>query len=99
KAERAALDIDVHRAEGRARGQRDDVNWSRRGALQLSEREPQHVALQSDRQETRGMRRCGRRSDRAERLGEPIRIVRLDGRGPPGAETQAGEDRLSKRER
>src|SRR4029079_1077566 len=30
--ERAPLDIDAHRAEGRARGQRDDVNWSRRGA-------------------------------------------------------------------
>mgnify|MGYP003693610945 CR=1 FL=1 len=40
ETERAALDIDLDRAERRARGQRDDVDRRRRGALQLAQREP-----------------------------------------------------------
>src|SRR6478735_3554741 len=94
ETERAPLDIDLDRAEGCARGQCDDIDRGRRGALQLSQREPLHVSLRPERQEACRTRRCVRATYRTQRVGERIGIVRLDGRGPASAKAEAGEDRL-----
>src|SRR6516225_11297408 len=58
EAQRAALHIDLDRAEGRARGQRDHVDGRRRGALKLAQREPHDVSLRSHGQEAGGTRRA-----------------------------------------
>ena len=99
EAERAALDVELDRAERRARGQRDDVDRRRRRALQLAQRQAQHVALGADRQEARRTRRGCAGVDRAQRLAERIGIVGLDRRDAARAEAEAGEDRLGQRER
>ena len=53
EAQRAALDIELDRAERRAFGQRHDVERRGRRAMQFAKRQPQHVALAADRREAR----------------------------------------------
>jgi hypothetical protein len=99
EAQRAALDVDLDRAKRRARGQRDDIDRSRRRALQFPQREPHDVAFAADRQEARRSRHTVRRLDCAQRLAERIGIVGLDRRRALPAEAEPGEDRLRERER
>ena len=89
EAQRAALDIDLDRAEWRTRRQCNHVDRSGRRALQFAQREPHHVALASHRQEARRTRRGFSLRDRAQRLAERIGIVGLDGVHAPVAEIRA----------
>ena len=62
EAQRAAGDVDLHRSERRALGQRHHIDRRRRGAVQLAQRDTQHAALGAGRQEARRARRrtaCG----------------------------------------
>ena len=71
EAQRAALDVDLDRAERRALRQRHDVDRRGRRAMQFAQREPQHVALAADRRESSpGAARRRHRRDRAQRLAE-----------------------------
>ena len=79
--------------------QRDHIDRRGRGALQLAQREAQHVALGADRQEAcRPRRRLGG-VDGAQRVAERVGIVGLDRRHASGAEAEPGQDRLGERER
>src|SRR5262249_54205902 len=99
KTERAAVGADLDGAERRALRKRDDIDWHRRGAVELAQRKPQEIALLADRLEARGPRwGCGG-ADGAQRLAERERIVGLDRRGARGAKTQSDEDRLGESER
>ena len=62
EAQRAALDVELDRAERRAGRQRHDIDRRRRGAVQLAQRQPQHVALGADRREARRPRRGRQRA-------------------------------------
>ena len=79
KAQRAARDVDLHRAERRARGQSHHIDRRRCGAVQLAQREPQHIALATDRLEARRPG-AGTIGDRAQRGAEGVGIVGLDSR-------------------
>ncbi len=57
KAQRAARDVELDRAEGRALGQRQHVDRLRCGAVQLAQGEAQHAALGALRQEACGLLR------------------------------------------
>ena len=48
--------VDFDRAEGGARRQGDNIDWRRRRAMQLAQRQHQHFALLSDRHKARGPR-------------------------------------------
>ena len=67
------------------------------GAVQLAQRETQHVALAADGQEAAG-RGVPSAGDRAERFAERDGIVGLDRCDAPGAEAEAGKDRLGERD-
>src|SRR6266566_2674528 len=51
EAERAAADIDVDGTEGRLLGKLHPVDWRRRCAVQLAQRDPHHAAFSPHRQE------------------------------------------------
>src|SRR5215831_7327825 len=94
EAERAALHIDLDRAEGRARRQCDHVDGRRRGALKLAQRQPYDVTLRSNGHEAGGTRRALWVLDRAQGIGEGIGVVSFDRRHTHAAEAEPGEDRL-----
>ena len=99
EAERAALDIDLDRAERRAGRQRDDIDRRGRRALQFAEREPHHVALAADRRKARRprRRRAARRWRAASRRAHPDRRSRWSATRPP-PKPRPGEDRLRQRD-
>src|SRR5262249_10336591 len=79
RAERAARNVDLDRAERRTLGQREHVDWRRGSAVQLAQRKPQHLALGTDGRKARRARRALRRRDRAQCRAERVGIVGLDG--------------------
>src|SRR5207247_6531076 len=68
EAERTAIDIDLDRAEGRTRGQPDNVDRSGRRALQFAQCEAHDVALASRGQEGRWTPRAFTLFDRLQRI-------------------------------
>ena len=94
EAERAALDVDLDLAERRARGERNDIDWSRRRACQLAQGEPHDLALAAERMKARRARRAVFDGDGAKRVAERVRIIGLDRRHARSGKAKPGQDRL-----
>ncbi len=77
-AQRAALDIQLHAAEGRARRQRHDIDRRGRGEVKFAERRFEHAAFGAARHEAGGLLRGDATRRGIQRGAQLVRIVGLD---------------------
>ena len=87
-AQRAALDIQLHAAEGRARRQRHDIDGRGRGEVKFAKSRLEHAALGAARNEAGGLLRCDATRRGIQHGAQLVRIVGLDDPNQASAEAE-----------
>ena len=93
-AQRAAVDIQLHGAEGRARRQRHDIDRRGRGEVKLAKRRLEHAAFRAARHEAGGLLRGDAARRGIQHGAQLVRIVGLDDLDDAGAETERANDTI-----
>ena len=87
-AQRAAIDIQLHAAEGRARRQRHDIDGRGSGEAKLAKSRLEHAAFGAARNEAGGLLRCDPARRGVEHGAQLVRIVGLDDPHQTAAEAE-----------
>ena len=98
-AQRAAVDIQLHRAEGRARRQRHDIDRRGGGKVKLAERRFEYTAFRAARHEAGGLLRGDATRRGIEHRAQLVRIVGLDDLDGAGTEAERGNDPIRRLDR